>query len=168
MTVSLDRPSSIPYSTLEEIREAVQTAKIAQKKWKNTPLSGRIEMLSGLYDLMLQEKELLAQSVSHDMGMPIRLARDDVQYGLNYFLWYLQNAGKSLTPEIVFESETEIHTVFYEPKGVIAAITPWNYPCMLFVWACIQPLLSGNTVVWKISKEAINTGWSISSIIKNS
>ncbi len=48
--------------------------------------------------------------------MPIRLARDEVQYGLSYFLWYLDNAESSLAPEVVFESDTEIHTVFYEPK----------------------------------------------------
>lgn len=50
------------------------------------------------------------------MGMPIRLARDEVQYGLTYFLWYLDNAEKYLSPEITFENETEIHTVSYEPK----------------------------------------------------
>jgi succinate-semialdehyde dehydrogenase/glutarate-semialdehyde dehydrogenase len=106
----------------------------------------------------LEQKEILAQSVSSEMGMPIRLARDDIQYGLNYFLWYLGNAETYLSPDVTFENSTEIHTVFYEPKGVIAAITPWNYPFMLFVWACIQPLLAGNTVIWKISKEVILTG----------
>ena len=160
--------SIVSYSNQEEIIEAVQSAKIAQKEWKNISISKRIEFLRSLYDLMLHEKENLAQSVSNDMGVPIKLARDDVQYGLNYFLWYLQNAERSLSSEIVFESDSEVHTVFYEPKGVIAAITPWNYPCMLFVWACIQPLLSGNTVIWKISKEAIYTGMSIDSIIKKS
>lgn len=160
--------SEVSYSTHEEIVEVIQSAKRAQKNWRNTPISERIRLLGNMYDLMIQEKESLAQSVTLDMGMPIKLARDDVQYGLNYFFWYLQNAEKSLSSEIVFESDSEIHTVFYEPKGVIAAITPWNYPCMLFVWACIQPLLAGNTVVWKISKEAINTGWSISNIIRNS
>lgn len=160
--------SEVSYSTHEEIVEVIQSAKRAQKNWRNTPISDRIGLLRNLYDLMLQEKESLAQSVTLDMGMPIKLARDDVQYGLNYFFWYLQNAEESLSSEIVFESDSEIHTVFYEPKGVIVAITPWNYPCMLFVWSCIQPLLAGNTVVWKISKEAINTGWSISDIIRNS
>mgnify|MGYP000989602993 FL=1 len=97
--------------------------------------------------------------------MPIKLARDEVQYGLNYFSWYLDNAEKYLSPENTFESDTEIHTVYYEPKGVIAAITPWNYPFMLFSWACIQPLLAGNTVIWKISKEVILTGKLVASIM---
>jgi len=73
-----------------------------------------------------------------------------------------------LSPEIVFENDAELHTVIYEPKGVIAAITPWNYPFMLVIWACIQPLLAGNVVVWKISKEVILTGKIIGSIIEKS
>ena len=50
------------------------------------------------------------------MGMAIRTARDDIGYGLTYFLWYLDNAEKYLSPEVTFESDTEIHTVYYEPK----------------------------------------------------
>lgn len=102
------------------------------------------------------------------MGMPIRLARDEVGYGLSYFLWYLDHAEKYLSPEVTFESDTEIHTVYYEPRGVIAAITPWNYPFMLFAWACIQPLLAGNTIIWKVSKEVILTGKLIASIFEGS
>ena len=50
------------------------------------------------------------------MGMPIRIARDDIQYGLTYFFWYLENAETYLSPEVTLETDTEIHTVFYEPK----------------------------------------------------
>lgn len=102
------------------------------------------------------------------MGMPIRLARDEVQYGLNYFLWYIEHAEQYLSPEVTYESDAEIHTVYYEPRGVIAAITPWNYPFMLFSWACIQPLLAGNTVIWKVSKEVILTGQLIAEILMKS
>ena len=62
------------------------------------------------------EKESLARSVASEMGMPIKTARDDIGYGLTYFLWYLDNAEKYLSPEVTFESDTEIHTVYYEPK----------------------------------------------------
>lgn len=84
--------------------------------WKNTSLKQRIMHLRKVYDRFVEKKEILAHNVAEEMGMPIRLARDEVQYGLNYFLWYLENALKYLSPEITFENETEIHTVYYEPK----------------------------------------------------
>ncbi|NRH20843.1 aldehyde dehydrogenase [Candidatus Gracilibacteria bacterium] len=146
----------------------IQNARKAHRVWKNTPLNERIFFLREIYDTFVQQKEILAQSVATEMGMPIKLARDEVQYGLNYFLWYLDNAGRYLATEVVFESETELHTVHYESKGVIAAITPWNYPVMLCIWACVQPLLAGNVVVWKISKEVILTGKLIGDILKQS
>lgn len=151
-----------------KIEDAVFLAHDTFSLWKKTLVSKRIEFLRWAYEKFLIRKEELAQSVSSEMGMPIRLARDEVQYGLNYFRWYLDNAEKYLAPEVTFENDTEIHQVYYEPKGVVAAITPWNYPFMLFVWACIQPLLAGNTVIWKISKEVILTGKLIEEIMNSS
>lgn len=94
----------------------IQNARKAHRVWKNTPLVERISVIRELYDIFVTQKEVLAQSVVTEMGMPIKFARDEVQYGLNYFLWYLDNAEKYLAPEVVFESETELHTVHYESK----------------------------------------------------
>ncbi len=159
---------SIESTSESEIVTFVEKAKLAQKEWARREVAERVKLLRKVYDRSLEKKEILAQSVATEMGMPIRLARDEVQYGLNYFLWYLDHAEKFLSPEVTYETETEIHTVFYEPKGVIAAITPWNYPFMLFVWACIEPLLAGNAVIWKISKEVILTGKLIADIFQGS
>lgn len=159
---------SIESTSESEIIAFIEKAKITQKEWASREVSERVRLLRKVYDRSLEKKEILSQSVATEMGMPIRLARDEVQYGLNYFLWYLDHAEKYLSPEVTFENDREIHTVFYEPKGVIAAITPWNYPFMLFVWACIQSLLAGNAVIWKISKEVILTGKLIADIFRDS
>lgn len=94
----------------------IQNARNAHPIWKNTHLTERVFFLREIYNTLVTQKEILAQSVAIEMGMPIRLARDEVQYGLNYFLWYLDNAEKYLAPEVVFENETELHTVHYESK----------------------------------------------------
>ncbi len=159
---------SVRVTSESEIIKIVARAKQVQKEWSEKSIEDRIFYLRELYESFVAQKESIAQSVAIEMGMPIKLARDEVQYGLNYYLWYLDNAISSLSPEVVFENHTEIHTVYYEPKWVIAAITPWNYPFMLCIWACIQPLLAGNVVVWKISKEVILTWKIIDDIIKNS
>ena len=156
---------STPFSAVDEM---VLRSHLAGKSWSHTSLTARITYLREIHDAFVLAKESLAHSVSQEMGMPIRIARDDIQYGLTYFSWYLENAEKYLSPEVTFESDSEIHTVFYEPKWLIVAITPWNYPCMLFTWACIQPLLAGNSVIWKISKEVILTGKLIADIFGKS
>jgi acyl-CoA reductase-like NAD-dependent aldehyde dehydrogenase len=60
---------------------------------------------------------------------------------------------KALTPEITFESDTEIHRYFYEPTGVAAVISPWNFPVSNFIWGVMPNLVVGNTVVHKHSEE---------------
>jgi succinate-semialdehyde dehydrogenase / glutarate-semialdehyde dehydrogenase len=132
----------VEIDTEESIKEKIRQARIAQEKWVNETLETRIVLLKSIYTIMIEKKENLAQSISLEMGMAIRDARDEVQYGLNYFLWYLENAQKYLNPEITFENETETHRVYYEPKGVVIAIAPWNYPSFMFVWTCIQALLA--------------------------
>jgi succinate-semialdehyde dehydrogenase / glutarate-semialdehyde dehydrogenase len=159
---------SVEVTSDSDIIAFVEQSRSTQKIWGYMSMADRASLLRGVYDRFVMKKETIAQSISTEMGMPIRLSRDEVQYGLNYFLWYLDNAKKYLSREVTFENEIEIHTVFYEPKWVIAAITPWNYPFMLCIWACIQPLLAGNTVVWKISKEVILTGALIADIFSSS
>lgn len=107
---------SVSVTTEEEIVQKIQRAKESQKKWKKYSLNERVTFLKELYELFDEKREILAKSLSEEMGMPIRQARDEVQYGMTYFLWYLENAHTFLSPEISYENEKELHTVFYEPK----------------------------------------------------
>ena len=159
---------TVESSSPEEIHVKLAIARDAQKSWKILSVEDRVHTLRALYHHFVHEKENIAESIAAEMGMPIRLAREEVLTGLAYFLWYLDNAEKYLSPEITFEDKDQLHMVHYEAKWIVAAITPWNYPFMLFIWACIQPLLSGNSVVWKISKEVILTGKLIAAVIANS
>ena len=104
---------STPFSAVDEM---VRRSHLAAKSWSHTSLTARITYLREIYDALVLAKESLAHSVSQEMGMPIRIARDDIQYGLTYFFWYLENAETYLSPEVTLETDTEIHTVFYEPK----------------------------------------------------
>lgn len=75
-----------------------------------------MSLLREVYDGVVANKEILAQSVATEMGMPIRYARDDVGIGLLYFAWYLDHAEETLAPTITYEDDNQIHTVTYEPK----------------------------------------------------
>ena len=132
-------------------------AKEAQKFWAKKTVFERKEILCTVLELFKHKKERLAQSISAEMGMPISEAREEVQNGYNYFQGYLDICEAALNPEITKETVSELHRVFYEPKGVIAAIAPWNYPFSMCIWTSIQALLAGNCVMFKTSKEVIVT-----------
>lgn len=158
----------VPVTSEEQVIKIVQKSREVQKAWADLPVWERVKYLSKTYDLMVTRTSDLANILSQEMGMPITQAIEEVKYGLGYFRWYLDNAEICLAPEVVKETDSELHTVYYEPKGVVAAISPWNFPTFLFVWGSIQALLAGNTVVFKISKEVILTGKMIEEIMNQS
>lgn len=154
--------------TTQDIENIVQTSRRAQKSWSKLSLLERIDFLKASYDTFQKHTDEIALLLSREMWMPITQAMEEVKFWYMYWEWYLQNAEKYLSPEITKETETEIHTVFYEPKWVVAAIAPWNYPFSMSVWACMQALLAGNTVIFKTSKETILTGKKIEEIFSQS
>lgn len=150
----------------KQIKEIVQNAKGVQADWYAKGLDFRIQVLTQVLEYMKQHKEALALLISQEMGMPITQANDELEYGFGYFKWYLQMALKFLAPEVTKENEKEKHTVFYEPKWVVVAIAPWNYPFSMFVWTSIQALLAWNSVIFKTSKEVILTGQFIEKLFR--
>ncbi len=152
----------------DQIAQVVLEAHLAQKTWENLWLEKRIEILTKSYEVFKIHLEEIALLLSREMGMPYTQAIEEVKYGYMYWEWYLKNAQKYLSAEITRETEKELHKVIYEPKGVVAAIAPWNYPFSMFVWTSIQALLAGNTVVFKTSKETIMTGKKIEEIMLSS
>ena len=143
----------VEVTTSKQITQLVQKAKVAFNSWSKLSISDRKLKLENLYSELESKKEELAILESKEMGMPIEESNIDLDSGLNYFRWYLDNTEKYLSPEISFESEKEIHTVYYEPIGVAAVIMPWNFPFSNFIWGIIPNLMVGNTVVFKHSEE---------------
>ncbi len=160
--------AEITCSTKVEVENKVKIANKAQGSWKNIGLDKRINHLQKVVDNLSKRSEELAAMSAKEMGMPITMARMDIADAISYFQWYLDNASKYLSPEIIFEDETRIHNIFYEPIGTVAAITPWNYPASNFVWMIGQNLVVGNTVVLKHSEEVPLCGKIIEDIFNQS
>ncbi|HTK03408.1 MAG TPA: aldehyde dehydrogenase family protein [Alphaproteobacteria bacterium] len=152
-------------STESEILEKIAKANNAKDNWHKVGVGGRVKLLRKVIQNFLDRKEEIAQLASKEMGMPITLSRSDVDDSMHYFTWYLDNAEKYLSPEIVFEDEKVKHTVFREPIGVSANITPWNFTISNFVWSVAQSLVSGNVVIYKTSEEVLLSGKLIEEIM---
>ncbi len=150
---TIGKLGEVEISTEAEIKEAVSNAKESFKKWGRLSVQERKQLLEKIYYVFDKNREELAQLESKEMGMPIVESRIDIESGLNYFRWYLDNTEKYISSEVSFENETELHTVYYEPIGVAAVIMPWNFPFSNLIWGVILNLIVGNTVVFKHSEE---------------
>jgi acyl-CoA reductase-like NAD-dependent aldehyde dehydrogenase len=89
------------------------------------------------------------------MGKPITQSRSQVKDGADFFHAQMQTIEKALAEEIVYEDKAQRHHLVREPLGVVACITPWNFPFLNIPWQAGQALLAGNTVVFKQSEEII-------------
>jgi len=150
-----------------EIENKVKQARTALKGWNEIGVAGRVEHLKRVVTGLKAKEKEFSELSSKEMGMPVSQSKHDVAGAIEYLEWYLDNAKKYLKPEIVYEDETQIHTVHREPVGVVAAITPWNFPASNFVWMCGQNLVAGNTVVFKDSEEVSLCGKLIEEIIQD-
>jgi succinate-semialdehyde dehydrogenase/glutarate-semialdehyde dehydrogenase len=160
MTIKSTNPSNnqiigeVNVSTEKEIKAAVAAAHQAKQAWKELGVEGRVKALKKVFDKLFEHKEQIALNDTTEMGFPITQCHDfNLGDGFNYFKWYLDNAEKSLKPEVTHEDNISIHQVYYEPYGVAAVIQPWNFPFCQWSWGVIPTLLAGNTVVFKPSEE---------------
>ncbi len=136
-------------STKKDVHEAVTAASAAKKDWKNTPAPKRGEILFRLAELLVKNKESLARDMTREMGKIISETRGDVQEAID-MAYYTAGEGRRLLGETV---PSELNDKFCMsvrmPVGLVAAITPWNFPIAIPSWKLIPALVCGNTVVIK-------------------
>lgn len=157
----------VAISSHEQIRECVRLAREAQSAWAAIGFEGRKIFLEKIYDGFVQNIDRIAALASKEMGMPISMCKQiDIDSGLRFLRGYLDKAESWLAPEITYEDAKEIHYLFFEPIGVAGVSVPWNYPFSNFIWAVMQNLVMGNTVVMKHSEECPLTGKLLEEIIK--
>ncbi len=146
----------IDASTPKEIHKKVQDAHVAQEKWLSLGVKGRVKILENVLEKLENRLEEIGEISTKSMGMPSSLRGVlDLEAGIEYFRWYLENAEKYLDSEISYEDETTVNTVYYEPIGVAAVISPWNFPFCTFVWQVVPNLIVGNPVVFKGASECV-------------
>jgi alpha-ketoglutaric semialdehyde dehydrogenase len=141
--------SLAPLSAREEAREAVAAAKAAFPAWRDTPAPLRGKMLARAAALMEKQKEALARTLCREEGKTLKEALVEVQRSIN-ILEFTAGEGRRMGGETIpSESAKNIAYTIKQPLGVVAAITPWNFPVAIPVWKAAPALVAGNTVVLK-------------------
>jgi acyl-CoA reductase-like NAD-dependent aldehyde dehydrogenase len=140
----------VPEGTAADAEAAVEAAKLAFDGWSATPAQVRADYLQKIADAVSARTEELAQIICGEVGMPIKLARA-IQVGAPVYNW---KAYARLAREWPFEERVGNSLVVREPVGVVAAITPWNYPLNQITLKVAAALAAGCTVVLKPSEVA--------------
>jgi aminobutyraldehyde dehydrogenase len=143
---------SVPQATSDDVGRAIQSARAAFQSWAALTPGSRAATLMKLADRMERHAEELAQLETMNVGKPISVSRDDVEFSVDNLRFF---AGASRVLEGRSAGEyISGHTsmVRREPLGVVGAIAPWNYPLLMAVWKIGPALAVGNTVVLKPSE----------------
>jgi alpha-ketoglutaric semialdehyde dehydrogenase len=143
-----------PQSEREEVVEACERAREAQKRWARVPAPQRALVLARLAELLAREKEQLARFVAREVGKPLREARGSVQEAIDT-AWFFVSEGRRLYGQTVPSelANKELFT-YRRPIGVVGAITAGNFPIAVPSWKIVPAILCGNAVVWKPSDDA--------------
>jgi succinate-semialdehyde dehydrogenase/glutarate-semialdehyde dehydrogenase len=141
-------------TTSEQAKTMVEKAHATFQSWKSLTLQKRIELLQDFAKHLEKNADKISKLMTQEMGKPITQSEQEIARALDYLKWNFENAEKCLSPETTFENDKTIHKVFFEPKGVVLCIQPFNFPISQFIWQTIQNLIVGNVVV---SKPDINS-----------
>ena len=135
--------------TAADVQAAVAAAHRAFPAWRETPAPKRGEILLAAARRMLERKPELGRLVTREMGKVIGEGLGDVQESID-FIEYMAGEGRRLAGETVpSELRRKFCLTVRQPKGVVACITPWNFPTAIPNWKIAAALVSGNTVVFK-------------------
>ncbi|MFC8530375.1 succinic semialdehyde dehydrogenase [Nocardia sp. NPDC057227] len=156
--------ADLPQSSTDDIERAFSTARAAQAQWAARPVRERVAVLRKLHDIVLGEQETILDIVQTETGKARAHAFDEVGDVAVNARYYGSVASKLLStrrPRGVLPVLTRVD-VRQRPKGVVAVISPWNYPLALAVSDALPALVAGNAVVARPDNQtALTALWAI-------
>jgi acyl-CoA reductase-like NAD-dependent aldehyde dehydrogenase len=140
-------------------------AKQAQPQWYQLPLAERVGILQKFRELLLANIDRLAAILTDEVGKPISQSRNEINGACYRIEWLTSHAEQYLGPEwMIAEGDTR-EKIVYEPLGVVANISAWNYPYLVGINVLVPALLAGNAVMYKPSELASLTGMEIQKLL---
>ncbi|MAO91114.1 MAG: aldehyde dehydrogenase family protein [Rhodospirillaceae bacterium] len=152
-------------ATAAQLDHAVAVAKDAQREWQKTGLEQRQQVLDAVGRELMDRSEELGRLLSREEGKPLAEGKGEVFRAGQFFCYYaaevLRQIGEtadSVRPGI----EIDIRR---EPMGVVAVISPWNFPIATASWKIAPALAYGNAVIWKPANQTPASAWALAEIL---
>jgi acyl-CoA reductase-like NAD-dependent aldehyde dehydrogenase len=109
----------------------LQILKAGQHDWKNIPLTDRINIIKKFAELLLEEIEILAATLTDEVGKPLQQSRNEVNGARSRIQWLTDHAEQYLSDEIMSKTDNMEERIAYEPLGIVCNISAWNYPYLV-------------------------------------
>lgn len=148
----------IELHTVEETEAKIEASGKAFGEWSRMSSVARGEILHKMADLLIEHMEPLAELASKEMGKTVPEMIGEVKRGASILRYFAQEGMRAAGEVLPSVSEEKMLFTKRVPLGVVAIITPWNFPIAIPLWKIAPALVYGNTVVWKPSIEVALTG----------
>jgi len=138
-----------PLMGAEETRAAIDAANAAWPEWRNKTAKERGHILRTWFDLMMANQDDLATIMTAEQGKPLAEAKGEIVYGSAFVEWFAEEAKRIYGDTIPSQGVDKRIVVIKQPIGVVATITPWNFPNAMITRKCAPALAAGCPVVIK-------------------
>ena len=159
ITINVTNPANgevlgtIPRLEGDETRRAIEAADASWAAWRELAAKERSIILRRWYDLMMENQRDLAMLMTLEQGKPFAEAMGEISYGASFVEWFAEEAKRVYGDTIPATSRDKRIVVLKQPIGVVAAITPWNFPNAMITRKCGPALAAGCPVVIKPATE---------------
>ena len=151
--------------TSETIQAKFKQLKTAQQSWAKVGVEQRIAAIQKFYDLVEEHKDELAHTLTSETGKPLQQSYNELNGARTRIKYFTDHSEKYLAEEWVTTDGATKEKIVYEPLGIIANISAWNYPWLVGVNVFIPALIGGNAVFYKPSEYTILTGLHIRDLL---
>ena len=141
--------AEVPDLDADGARAAVAAAEAAGPSWKKRTAKERATLLRAWFDAIMAHQEDLARLMTLEQGKPLAESRGEVAYGASFVEFYAEESKRMAGETLPGHGVDKRILVFREPIGVVAAVTPWNFPLAMITRKCAPALAAGCTVVIK-------------------
>ncbi|MDQ0121975.1 succinate-semialdehyde dehydrogenase/glutarate-semialdehyde dehydrogenase [Pseudomonas lini] len=142
----------VPALQAAETQRAIKAAQGRFVTWREVPAAERARLLEAWHRLILDNQEDLALIMTAEQGKPLSESRGEIAYGASFVKWFAEEARRIYGDTIPSPTADRRILVIKQPVGVVAAITPWNFPNAMITRKCAPALAAGCTVLIKPSE----------------
>jgi succinate-semialdehyde dehydrogenase/glutarate-semialdehyde dehydrogenase len=159
-----ERLGSVPKMGADETRRAIDAAAAAMPAWAARTAADRAKILRRWFELILEEKDVLAELLTREQGKSLTEATGEIVYAASFIEWFAEE-GKRAYGEIIPPHATDKRIIsLRQPIGVVGAITPWNFPAAMITRKVGPALAAGCPVVLKPASQTPFTALALAAL----